>query len=107
MGSGPTPRQWLGIGGNLLLQNYIWAEYYGRGNLGAIRGAVQPIMLLFGGIGAPIAGYVRDVNRSMTRAQMRTGVSTSLNRRPRDLPYPQLETARGSARCSCRRVRWT
>jgi hypothetical protein len=24
----------LSIGGNLLLQNYIWAEYYGRGNLG-------------------------------------------------------------------------
>jgi MFS family permease len=51
----------LGIGGNLLLQNYIWAEYYGRRNLGAIRGVVQPITLVFGGIGPPLAGYVRDV----------------------------------------------
>jgi sugar phosphate permease len=54
----------LGIGGNLLLQNYIWAQYYGRHNLGAIRGFVYPITLVFGGIGAPIAGYVRDITGS-------------------------------------------
>jgi len=54
----------LGIGGNLLLQNYIWAAYYGRVNLGAIRGVVQPITLLFGGIGPPLAGYIRDVSGS-------------------------------------------
>jgi cyanate permease len=54
----------LGIGGNLLLQNYIWAAYYGRRNLGAIRGVVQPITLLFGGIGPPLAGYVRDASGS-------------------------------------------
>jgi sugar phosphate permease len=51
----------LGIGASLLLQNYIWADYYGRRNLGAIRGVVQPITLLFGGIGPPLAGYIRDV----------------------------------------------
>jgi cyanate permease len=54
----------MGIGGNLLLQNYIWAAYYGRQNLGAIRGVVQPITLLFGGIGPPLAGYVRDASGS-------------------------------------------
>jgi sugar phosphate permease len=51
----------VGVGANLLLQNYIWADYYGRRNLGAIRGVVQPITLLFGGIGPPLAGYIRDV----------------------------------------------
>ena len=54
----------LGIGFNLLLQNYIWAAYYGRRNLGAIRGVVHPITLLFSGIGPPLAGYVSDVTGS-------------------------------------------
>ena len=54
----------LGIGGSLLLQNYIWAAYYGRRNLGAIRGVVQPITLAFAGIGPPLAGYVRDITGS-------------------------------------------
>jgi cyanate permease len=54
----------LGIGSSLLLHNYIWAAYYGRGNLGAIRGVVQPVTLLFGGVGPPLAGYVRDATSS-------------------------------------------
>ena len=54
----------LGIGFSLLLQNYIWAAYYGRRNLGAIRGVVQPVTLLFSGIGPPLAGYVRDTTGS-------------------------------------------
>lgn len=54
----------LGIGGNLLLGSYIWAQYYGRQNLGAIRGIVQPVTLVFSGIGAPAAGYVRDLTGS-------------------------------------------
>jgi sugar phosphate permease len=54
----------LGVGGSLLLQGYIWAAYYGRGNLGAIRGVVQPITLACASIGPPLAGYVRDVTGS-------------------------------------------
>lgn len=50
----------LGIGGMMFLQNVVWAEYFGRLHLGAIRGAVMPITLIVGGIGAPLAGYVRD-----------------------------------------------
>lgn len=50
----------LGIGVLGLMQNYLWAEYFGRKHLGGIRGAVTPITLVFGGIGAPISGYVRD-----------------------------------------------
>ena len=50
----------LGIGGMMFLQNYIWAEYFGRGHLGAIRGVVMPVTLIIGGIGAPAAGYVYD-----------------------------------------------
>lgn len=52
----------LGIGGMLFLQNYIWAEYFGRAHLGSIRGFVMPITLIVGGAGGPVAGYVRDAS---------------------------------------------
>jgi MFS family permease len=54
----------LGIGGMMFLQNFIWADYYGRENVGSIRGIVTPINLTVGGIGAPLAGYVRDATGS-------------------------------------------
>ena len=50
----------LGIGGMMFLQNFVWADYFGREYVGSIRGAVAPINLTVGGIGAPLAGYVRD-----------------------------------------------
>src|SRR5688572_24551524 len=58
----------LGIGGTHLMQNYLWAEYFGRRHLGSIRGAVMPIMLLLGGTGPPLAGYVYDTTGSYTPA---------------------------------------
>ena len=54
----------LGIGGMMFLQNFMWADYFGRTNLGSIRGIVTPITLIIGGIGAPVAGYVRDATGS-------------------------------------------
>jgi MFS family permease len=54
----------LGIGGMMFLQNVIWAEFFGRVHLGAIRGFTQPITMTIGGAGAPLAGYVRDVGGS-------------------------------------------
>ncbi len=50
----------LGIGGMMFLQNFIWADYFGRESVGSIRGLVNPINLVVGGLGAPVAGYVRD-----------------------------------------------
>ena len=54
----------LGIGGMMFLQNFIWADYFGRENVGSIRGLVNPINLVVGGLGAPAAGYVRDITGS-------------------------------------------
>ena len=51
----------VGIGGMMFLNNYIWADYFGRHYIGGIRGMVNPINLVVGGIGAPAAGYVRDI----------------------------------------------
>lgn len=50
----------FGIGGMMFMQNFIWAEFFGRDHLGAIRGFIMPITLIIGGSGAPIAGYVSD-----------------------------------------------
>ena len=50
----------LGIGGMMFLQNFVWADYFGREYVGSIRGVVAPITLTVGGIGPPLAGYVRD-----------------------------------------------
>jgi MFS family permease len=53
-----------GMGIVMYLQNVIWAEFFGRIHLGAIRGFTMPISLLVGAAGAPFAGYVRDVTGS-------------------------------------------
>ena len=46
----------LGIGGMMFLQNFIWADYFGRANVGSIRGLVMPINLAVGGMfGTPQA----------------------------------------------------
>tara|TARA_Y100000748_G_scaffold299496_1_gene296442 strand:- start:36 stop:1214 length:1179 start_codon:yes stop_codon:yes gene_type:complete len=50
----------FGIGGMLFLQNFIWADFFGRKYLGSIRGMVMPVTLIIGGIGAPLAGYFYD-----------------------------------------------
>ena len=54
----------LGIGGLMFIHSFIWADYFGRKNLGTIRGKVTPFILIIGGIGAPISGYVRDYTGS-------------------------------------------
>jgi MFS family permease len=51
----------FGIQGVVVLQHYIWAEYYGREHLGSIRGTMLPVTLLFSAIGPPGAGYVYDL----------------------------------------------
>ena len=58
----------VGIGGMMFLNNYIWADYFGRRSVGGIRGLVNPINLVVGGIGAPAAGYVRDITGSYDQA---------------------------------------
>ena len=56
----------LGIGGMMFLQNFIWADYFGREQVGAIRGFAMPINLILGAAGAPIAGHVYDYTGSYT-----------------------------------------
>ena len=50
----------FGIGAMIYVSNLVWAEYFGRDHVGAIRGFVTPITLLLGASGAPIAGFIFD-----------------------------------------------
>ena len=48
----------------MFIHSFIWADYFGWKNLGQIRGKVTPFILIIGGAGAPVAGYVRDFTGS-------------------------------------------
>ena len=54
----------VGIGGLIFIQNYIWAEKFGRENVGTIKGSSFFVIMLIGGIGAPLSGYIKDVTDS-------------------------------------------
>ena len=50
----------ISVGAGMIVHSYIFAAYYGRAFLGAIRGIVLPIVLLTAGVGSPLVGYMRD-----------------------------------------------
>jgi len=40
--------------------NMIWPAYFGRRNLGKIRGAILPVIVAAGALGSPLFGYIID-----------------------------------------------
>ncbi len=52
------------VGGGMIVHSYIFAAYFGRQFLGAIRGIVMPMNLLSAGLGAPMVGYLHDYTGS-------------------------------------------
>jgi MFS family permease len=54
----------VGLGGSLVLQEVIWATYYGRLSLGTVRGLSMLITLAFGAAGAPFFGFLFDATGS-------------------------------------------
>ena len=54
----------LGVGTLMLLQTVIWPTYFGRANIGAIRGLATPISLVFSAAGATVTGLVFDASGS-------------------------------------------
>ncbi len=53
-----------GVGLNMVVQGVIWAQYYGWRFVGTIRGVVLPLIVLAGGLSAPLAGALRDASGS-------------------------------------------
>jgi MFS family permease len=50
----------IGLGGSWVLQELIWATYYGRMSLGTVRGLGILVTHAFGAAGAPFFGFVHD-----------------------------------------------
>jgi sugar phosphate permease len=54
----------IGLGGSWLLQELIWAHYYGRFSLGTVRGLGVLVTHTFGAAGAPFFGFLHDATGS-------------------------------------------
>jgi MFS family permease len=54
----------IGLGGSWILQELIWATYYGRVSLGMVRGLGILVTHAVGAAGAPFFGFVYDVTGS-------------------------------------------
>ena len=51
----------IGLGGSQVLQELIWANYYGRTSLGTVRGLGILVTFIFGAAGAPFFGFLHDL----------------------------------------------
>lgn len=58
----------LGIASFIICQNSVWPAYFGHANIGGIRGASTPLMLVFAAVGAPLTGMSRDWTGSFVYA---------------------------------------
>jgi cyanate permease len=54
----------IGLGGSWVLQEVIWAHYFGRVSLGMVRGLGVLVTHGFGGAGAPFFGFLFDATGS-------------------------------------------
>lgn len=54
----------VGLGGSFVLQELIWATYFGRLSLGTVRGLGILVTYAFGAAGAPFFGFVHDITGS-------------------------------------------
>lgn len=54
----------IGLGGSSVLQEVIWASYYGRLSLGTVRGLGILVTHVFGAAGAPFFGFLFDATNS-------------------------------------------
>jgi len=57
-----------GVGSGMLLQAQMWPSYFGRANIGAIRGAALPFTLAFSGVGSAATGLIFDATGSYAPA---------------------------------------
>lgn len=53
-----------GSGTTAVFQTLMIPDYFGRTHQGAIRGAITPVMVVFGALGGPLGGYLLDAGMS-------------------------------------------
>lgn len=54
----------IAFGGYVTLQQSVWAEYFGRGSLGSIRGVAMPVQLMGNAFGPFLAAVAYDLTGS-------------------------------------------
>lgn len=76
-------------GGMIPLSEFIWASFFGRRFIGAVRGTALPITVIVAGSGPQIVGYFRDqvgdydgAFLGMAAAWTVAGIVVALLRRP-------------------------
>jgi MFS family permease len=86
-----------GLGGGWVLQEIVWANYFGRLSLGAVRGAGILVTHAFGAAGAPFFGFVYDATGSYTSSFISFILALALSallsltvRAPRKAPPAEL-----------------
>jgi len=57
----------IGLGGGWVLQELIWANYFGRVSLGMVRGLGILVTHAFGAAGAPFFGFVQILPAAIGR----------------------------------------
>ena len=60
----------LGFGGGVPLGEFIWAKYFGRVHIGAVRSVGMPAGILFGAVGPLVASMLFDASGSYLLAWM-------------------------------------
>ena len=58
----------LGFGGSIPISEFLWARYFGRRHIGAIRGIGRPITLVFSTAGPIATGALFDISGSYVGA---------------------------------------
>lgn len=60
----------IGLGGGFVLREVVWANYFGRLSLGAVRGMGLLLTQIFAASGAPFFGYLFDATGSYSLSFM-------------------------------------
>ncbi|MXX66697.1 MAG: MFS transporter [Chloroflexi bacterium] len=89
----------FGFGGSVPLSEFIWAKYFGRVHIGAVRGVGAPFTVALGAVGPVLAGLYFDAIGSYTGAFVAfAGVylvgatAIFVSREPQPRPGPAAES---------------
>ena len=69
----------IGLGGSWVLQELIWAHYFGRVSLGMVRGLGTLVTHAFGAAGAPFFGFIHDATGSYESSFMAFVIALALS----------------------------
>ncbi len=89
----------FGFGGTIPVSEFIWAKYFGRVHIGAVRGVGVPFTIVFGALGPILAGLYFDAAGSyggvfafFVAAYLTGALAILASREPPPKPVPAVAT---------------